>query len=349
MATGLPPRTRLALLPTPLEFAERLSAAWDGPRIWIKRDDLTGFELSGNKVRKLEFHFAAAAAAAADTVITCGAVQSNHSRATVLAAARLGYRAILFLRHPDDHQQAPLTGNYLLDRIGGAEIRLITAEQWEQRSRLMAEEAETQLTAGHRSWVIPEGASDALGMWGFVVAMRELADQLVRIEGKTPLIWHAASSGGTTAGLGWAADRLGLDVNIVACSIGDEAAAIKRKVEEIWAEATAAVGAATPTTSIEYLDRHVGGGYGVVSHEDLRIQAEATSLTGMIFDPTYTGKALVGLRRDIAAGKYGPDDNIVFWHTGGGFAAFAHDFTEIAVAGDQAAPHVSPPSTPARP
>ncbi len=340
MATELPPRIRLALLPTPLERADRLSEAWGGPQIWMKRDDLTGFGLSGNKVRKLEFHFAAAEAAGADTVITCGAIQSNHSRATVLAAARLGYRSILLLRRSDDDQQAPLTGNYLLDHLGGAEIRFITPEEWEQRNRLMEEEAAAQLAAGHRSWVIPEGASDVLGMWGFVVAMRELADQLVSIPGNPPVIWHAASSGGTTAGIGWAVERLGLGLNVVACSIGDECAEIRSKVDSIWDAASEAMGAKKPVIEIEYVDRHIGGGYGIVSHEDLRIQAEATSLTGMIFDPTYTGKALAGLRRDIAAGKYGPEDNIVFWHTGGGFAVFAHDFTEIAAAGDPVAQNV---------
>ncbi|MEA2001292.1 MAG: pyridoxal-phosphate dependent enzyme [Actinomycetota bacterium] len=338
MANELPPRVRLALLPTPLERADRLSAAWGGPQVWIKRDDLTGFELSGNKVRKLEFHFAAAEAAGADTVITCGAIQSNHSRATVLAAARLGYRSILLLRNSDEYQQERLTGNYLLDQLGGAEVRFVTLEQWEHRNRLMQEEAAVQQAAGHRSWVIPEGASDALGMWGFVVAMRELAGQLVSITGNPPVIWHAASSGGTTAGIGWAVERLGLDLKVVACSIGDEAADIRAKVATIWDEATQSFDATTPTIEIEYVDRHIGGGYGIVSHEDLRIQAEATSLTGMIFDPTYTGKALAGLRRDVAAGKYGPEDNIVFWHTGGGFAVFAHDFTEIAAAGDQVAP-----------
>ncbi len=335
MTLELPKRTPLASLPTPLEHAHRLSDHWGGPQIWIKRDDLTGFGLSGNKVRKLEFHFAAAAEAGADTVITCGAVQSNHSRATALAAARLGYRAILYLRKPAEVTNPALRGNYLLDRLAGAEIRFITPSEWEFRNELMAAEAAAEANAGHRCWVIPEGASDALGMWGFVVAMRELADQVVRIQGRPVTIWHAASSGGTTAGIGWAADRLGLDIGIAACSIGDPAADIRGKVAEIWAQAAADVGAKVPTIGIEYIERHIGGGYGIVSDEDLRIQAEATSLTGLVFDPTYTGKALSGLRRDISSGIYGPDDTVVFWHTGGGFAVFSHDFSRIVAAEDR--------------
>lgn len=327
----LPPRIPLGLSPTPLEYTERLTAAWSGPRIWVKRDDLTGFGISGNKVRKLEFHFAAARDAGADTVITCGAIQSNHSRATALAAARLGLRTILFLRKDPD-EEPPLSGNYLLDRLAGATIRFITPTQWADRDALMQEEAVRQTQRGHQGWVIPEGASDALGMWGFVLAVREIADQSAVIAGSPPILWHAASSGGTTAGIGWAVDRLSLTFPVVACSIGDPKHEIAAKVSAIWAEAAATMGTEPPDISIAYNDNHIGGGYGIVSDEDLAIQAEATSLTGMIFDPTYTGKALAGLRREIAEGRYGPDDNVIFWHTGGGFAVFAHDFSRIVAA-----------------
>ncbi len=335
MTAQLPPRTPLALLPTPLEAAERLSAAWGGPRIWVKRDDLTGFGLSGNKVRKLEFHFAAAAAAGADTVVTCGALQSNHSRATALAAARLGFRVILLLRRPESGTTRPLVGNLLLDALAGAQIRYMAPAEWPRRNELMAEVAAAERTTGHTAWVIPEGASDALGMWGFVLAMQELADQLAAVPGNQATVWHAASSGGTTAGIGWAADRLGLDTPVAACSIGDPVASLRDKVEEIWAEAAAQTGARKPTALIDYIDRHIGAGYGMVTTEDLAVQAEATSLTGLIFDPTYTGKALVGLRREIEAGTFGKGDNVVFWHTGGGFAVFAHDFSRIDVAAAQ--------------
>lgn len=326
MVTELPPRRPLAILPTPLEPAPRLTKEWGGPRIWIKRDDLTGFGLSGNKVRKLEFHFAAAENAGADTVITCGAVQSNHSRATALAGARLGLRVILLLRHSDSTEPPPLAGNYLLDVLAGAEVRFITVEEWEDRDQLMATVAAQQEAAGHRSWIIPEGASDPLGMWGFVLATRELADQMAAVPGKPAVIWHAASSGGTTAGIGWATDRLGLDLEIVACSIGDRADAIRTKVESIWAEACASTRTSPPQPRIEYNERHIGGGYGIVTPEELSIQAATTALTGLVLDPTYTGKAIAGLRREIADGRYTTGDNIVFWHTGGGFAAFVHDF-----------------------
>ena len=189
-------RIPLAQLPTPLHPAPRLTDSWGGPRIWVKRDDLAGFGLSGNKVRKLEFHLGAALEVEADTVITCGAAQSNHCRATALAASGLGLRTVLFLRTPDGKPADP-TGNHLLQRLAGAECRFITPEEYESRDELMAEAA-AELP---HAWVIPEGASDAIGMQGFVAAMAEAHTQFEDEGIDNPVIWHAASSAGTTAGL----------------------------------------------------------------------------------------------------------------------------------------------------
>ncbi len=320
--TALPERLPLARLPTPLERCDRLSEAWGGPRIWVKRDDLTGFGVSGNKVRKLEFHLAAARAAGATTVVTCGAVQSNHCRATALVAAKLGLRAVLLLRSPDGEPPAESIGNHLLSRLAGADICYVTPEEYRNRDARMADAAQE---AG-QAWVIPEGASDALGMWGFVLAMQELADQMTTIGRPARAVWHAASSGGTTAGMAWAVDRLQLDTEVAGCSVGESAAELGGRVEEIWLEAMARYGGRRPEPRWTIADEYVGGGYGVTTAAELAAQVEATSLTGMIFDPTYTGKALYALREEIRAGRYGPGDDVVFWHTGGGFAVFAHDF-----------------------
>jgi D-cysteine desulfhydrase len=211
----------------------------------------------------------------------------------------------------------------------------MTPMQWPARDALMEEVAEEQSGRGHKCWVIPEGASDALGMWGFVVAMQELADQIASIPGKPPLIWHAASSGGTTAGIGWGVERLGLATPVVACSIGDGSAEIARKVESIWEEAAASMNTRVPVAQIDYVERHIGGGYGVISEQELVVQAEASALTGVIFDPTYTGKAIAGLRSDIDSGRYDGAQNVIFWHTGGGFAALSYDFTGIVAAADR--------------
>ena len=315
----------LARLPTPLEPLPRLTTAWDGPTIWVKRDDLTGFGLSGNKVRKLEFHLGAARNAGATKLITCGAVQSNHCRATAVAGAREGFEVTLLLRSPDGRAPADLTGNHLLQRLTGAHTRFITPDEYSRRDSLMAEMADEMGSA----WVIPEGASDALGMWAFVVAARELAEQWSIAGGGDATWWHAASSGGTTAGLGWGADRLRIDVPIVASSVGDPAGVLQQRVEAIWREAAAPRDAEIPRPDIEIIDRYVGRGYGMTTDAELAVQTEVSRLTGLILDPTYTGKAFYALFREIQAGRFATDEHVIIWHTGGGFAAFAHDFSAV--------------------
>jgi len=325
---NLPERLSLARLPTPLQRMDRLSDAWGGPTIWAKRDDLTGFEVSGNKIRKLEFHLAAAKAAGADTLVTCGAIQSNHCRATALAAAPLGLATIVLLRTSDGMPPARSEANHLLMEIAGADIRYVSPDQYAGRDALMAEVADEVRASGGTPWVIAEGASDALGMWGFAAAMEELAGQL---DGLPPMaaIWHAASSGGTTAGMAWGADRLGMEAAVVGCCIGESADAVMDRTEKIWAEAAEASGEAAPSEPPVLIDDYVGLGYGLATPDELAIQAEATRLTGMLLDPTYTGKALVGLRREIDAGRYVPGEHLIFWHTGGGFAAFVEGFQVV--------------------
>ena len=319
---SLPERLSLARLPTPLQRLHRLSEHWGGPSLWVKRDDLTGFEVSGNKVRKLEFHLAAARRAGADTVITCGAAQSNHCRATAFAAAPLGLGATLVLRTPDGGPPDASGGNHLLMELSGATIRYVDPAGYAERDRRMAEIAAGVRESGGVPWVIPEGASDALGMWGFVLAIEELAAQMADLPA-VAAVWHAASSGGTTAGMAWGAHRLGVEIPIAGCCIGESAAEVAARIETIWDEAAVATGEPAPKAPPLLIDDHVGLGYGRATDEELAVQAEATRLTGMLFDPTYTGKALVGLKREIDAGRYRDGDDVVFWHTGGGFAAFA--------------------------
>ena len=172
------PRVRLANIPTPLEEFPRLRQAWGGPHIWVKRDDLTGFGTSGNKIRKLEFHMAAAMESGCDTVITCGAYQSNHCRATALAGARLGLDVRLVLRTPDGNPPEVSAANLRIDTLAGAEIIYIAEAQWPDRDEMMAADAAELAGQGRKAWVIPQGASDRLGMWGMALGFRELVEQI---------------------------------------------------------------------------------------------------------------------------------------------------------------------------
>jgi D-cysteine desulfhydrase len=316
------PSSRIALanLPTPLEKAERLTAEWGGPTIWIKRDDLTGFGLSGNKVRKLEYHLAAAIDNDAETVVTCGAVQSNHCRATALAAARVGLDAVLYLRSPDGLPPAEVTGNHFLQRLAGAECRFITPEQYGARNEIM-EAAAADLGS---AWVIPEGASDALGALGFVAAMHEIAPQLEDLGIAHPIIWHASSSAGTTTGMVRGAIETGLDGAIVGSSVGDTVEEVTDHVRTLLADSTSLYGELAGDVPWRIIDDYVGRGYGLTTPEELATQVEATRLTGLLFDPAYTGKLIHGLKREIERGHFTGDDDVIFWHTGGGFATLAY-------------------------
>src|SRR6476661_231102 len=200
-----PPRVRLANTPTRghwLRYGQDL-----GTKIWVKRDDQTGSELMGNKVRKLEYLLAEALHEHATHVITCGGEQSNHARATAFAATQLGMKSVLVLRTDDPARPPAPTGNILLDRLVGAELRWISRAQWRDRNRLLADEAERVRSAGGRPYIIPEGGSNALGSWGYLRAMRELVEDLAGIAAPDhPVtVVYACGSGGTGAGLvlGW--------------------------------------------------------------------------------------------------------------------------------------------------
>ena len=313
------PQVDLANTPTPLQEFPRLREVWGGPHVWVKRDDLTGFGLSGNKVRKLEFHLAAAREAGADTVITCGAAQSNHCRATALACAQLGFDVRLVLRTADGEPPPKAVGNLLIDSVAGATIRYVAVDEWDDRDAIMAEEAEKLDAAGQKVWVIPQGASDRLGMWGMSLGYRELIEQIPQVIGRDVAeIWHTGSSGGTTSGFGWGADRASFETPIVAICISEPAESLRAR---IWSAGVEAFGGDMPQPPLEYIDRYLAGGYAQVTDELVEAQAEATRLTGLLFDPTYTGKAIYGLRMEIARGRFRPDDHVVFWHTGGGFGA----------------------------
>ncbi len=314
-----PDRLPLAQLPTPLE---RLPRPGFPLETWFKRDDLTGAALSGNKVRKLEFLFAEARAQGADTVVTCGGEQSNHCRATAVAAAGLGLRSLLLLRTDDPNRPPRTEGNLLLDRLVGAEIRLVSRADYSRRQEIFSEVEAELRSRGQKPYRIVEGGSSALGAFGYIRCVEEMATQLA--PGPATIV-YAAGSGGTGSGLILGAKLLKLPWRIVGFNVCDDRAYFVRAIGEIVDEAIDRFGLAVSffRDEIEIIDGYVGLGYAKSRPEELSCLADLARSTGLLLDPVYTGKAFYGLRQELARepGKFG--DRIVFIHTGGIFGLFA--------------------------
>jgi len=308
------PRIALAERPTPLQHLPRLSQAL-GAELWVKRDDLTGFGLSGNKVRKLELLLGDALARGADTVITCGGVQSNHARATALACRQLGLRPVLLLR---GDPASPPTGNLGLDRLIDADVRWCTREQYaSERGALMAALADELRSKGAKPYIVPEGGSNGLGALAFAEAASEAREQ---VQGDFDGVFVAVGSGGTVTGLALR-PVLGPVVGVAVC---DDAATFEARAAEIAADASAyGLGAlASPGDSWRIDDRFVGAGYGLADAELWALIRLAAQTEGLLLDPVYTGKAFQAL---AAAAKARPGQRLLFWHTGGAFALFGRE------------------------
>jgi D-cysteine desulfhydrase len=313
---------RLALVhgPTPILHLPALDALV-GAEVWVKRDDATGGAESGNKLRKLEFLLADARAKDTKVVLTCGALQSNHARATALVAARLGMRSILFLRTDDPHAPLPWTGNVLLDRLVGAEVRLVTPAEYRDRAALMESAAQEVWRGGEQPYVIPEGGSNGLGSLGYVEAMRETSRQLaLGLCGEVrrfDLVAHACGSGGTAAGIALGCGHHDVAPAVRAFAVCDDAAYFHRVVERIVAEARVYEPELEAMAPLVIDDQAKGPRYGQMSDEQLVFLRDVVRATGLVLDPVYTGKALFGLARAVERGDVPRGARVLFVHTGG--------------------------------
>jgi D-cysteine desulfhydrase len=327
-----PPRVSLANVPTRghwLRYGEAL-----GTRIWIKRDDHTGSELMGNKIRKLEYLMAEAVEQQATHVITCGGEQSNHARATAFAAAQLGLGSVLILRTDDPASPPPATGNILLDRLVGAELVWISRAAWRERTRLLAEQADRIRAAGGRPYVIPEGGSNALGSWGYVRAAHELAEDLADIASpQSPVtIIYACGSGGTGAGLVLGGKLLGFadrGIRIAGVNVCDDRAYFLDVITRICDEAEERwqLGANVTVDDIDIVDGHVGLGYARSRPEELATLRDLCRSDGIVLDPVYTGKAFHGVVSELRRDPRRFGSTVAFLHTGGMFGLFADPAT----------------------
>lgn len=315
-----PPRIEVAHLPTPLERLDRFSDRL-GIELWVKRDDLTGAELSGNKVRKLEFLLAEACARECDIVLTCGGAQSNHCRATAFAARKRGLDSLLLLRVPDPASPPPMEGNLLLDRLVGAEVRWITPEEYSRRAEVLDEAAQELLGSGKRPYVIPEGGSNAVGAWGYIKAMEELASQAP--PGEATVV-YACGSGGTGAGLILGVKLLGLPYRVIGVNVCDNRDYFVKTISGIiegFRERYRLSFEFHPS-DVEVLDGYVGRGYALSRPEELVLIRDVARSEGLVLDPVYTGKAFYGMTQELSQDirKFGK--RIIFLHTGGIFGLF---------------------------
>jgi D-cysteine desulfhydrase family pyridoxal phosphate-dependent enzyme len=322
------PRYSLANLPTPLETAPRLSHEV-GLRVLIKRDDLTGFALGGNKVRKLEFLLADALGQGADTLITGGGPQSNHARLTAAAARKAGMEALLiFWGNPPAEEN----GNLLLDRLLGAEIRYTGTNDRRAADLAITAAADELRAAGRKPYPIPVGGSTTLGCAAYILAVGELLAQLETLSVTPDYIFITTGSCGTHAGVLAGMKYYGAKIPVYGITVSRPLAECLERIPRL-VDVTARF-LNTPLTlnkdDVVVDDRFLGPAYGVITPEAREAIRLAARTEGLFLDPVYTGKAMAGLVSLAREGTIKPGATVVFWHTGGAPGLFGHaaDFSD---------------------
>ena len=336
-ALATQPRLPLAQLPTPLHDAVRLREALGGParcpRILIKRDDLTALGLGGNKARKLEYLVADAQAHGATTLITTGAVQSNHARMTAAAACVAGMRCVLVLTSTSDDEPA-LAGNLLLDRLYGATVRLVPSIDpmlaVGQDDAAVAEVVAEEESHGRTPYVIPVGGSSGIGVFGYVGGTAELVEQLSEAGVSPSRLYFASGSRGTQAGLTLGAMLCEATYQVygVAVSAGEP-----EKIERARRIANEAAARLDLPERLDFLhlvtdQSFIGQGYGIPTAGGLEAIALVAQSEAILLDPCYTSKGMAALVQHVRSGELGPSDTVVFLHTGGMPAVFTDGFVD---------------------
>lgn len=314
------PRLRFAHLPTPVEPLPGVSTALKIPQLSVKRDDQTGLAFGGNKTRKLELLVAEARANGAHTLITTGAVQSNHCRQTAAAAARFGFDCILVLA---GEKPAQVSGNLLLDQLFGAEV-IWTAPS--SREQALREAFNAAWEAGRRPYLVPYGGSSATGAAAYALALQELLEQGHRPD----WIVFASSSGGTQAGLVVGASLFGFQGKILGISVDQPAGDLQACIAQLATETADFLGEKINYSPDEILvnDAYLGQGYGVLGAPEREAIHLFARQDGLLLDPVYTGRAAAGLI-DLARKDYFAGTSVLFWHTGGTPALFADRYQNL--------------------
>jgi D-cysteine desulfhydrase len=314
-------RLNFAHLPTPIEKLPRLTKLLGGPRILVKRDDQTGLAFGGNKTRKLEFLVAEAQEQGAKMLISAGAIQSNHCRQTVAAAARFGFDCTLVLTGERPSQPS---ANFLLDELFGAEI--ITVADRKDRDRILQETFDNAVAAGKKPYLVPYGGSSPTGALGYAFAMEEFMQQDIKVD----WIIFGTSSGGTHAGLTLGQRVFGFNGNVLGISIDEPEAQLKAHVSELASQASEKLGQRIEFTGDDVLAtaNYCQAGYGVFGAGEREAIKLFASNEGLLLDPVYTGRAAAGMIDLIRKGFFRKDETVLFWHTGGQPALFADKYSQ---------------------
>ena len=313
-------KVKLGCFPTPLYKLERLTRELGGPEIWVKRDDLSGLGFGGNKVRKLEFLMADALSRGCDTVLTVGGAQSNHACQTAAAARYLGLRPLLVLGRPSRPEEPP-SGNLLLERIMGAEVRFVDARSPGELERAMGETSAELADAGGKPYTIPLGGSNGIGALGFVYAVEEIVSQA----GDFDYIFAACGSGGTLAGLALGRRLFGGGFTAVGVNVAAIKTGLRERVAEIAGEAAALLGIeGADQDHFVVRDEYIGKGYAKPSGEGIEAIRLLSRTEGLFLDPVYTSKAMSCLIDQVREGAIPASARVLFIHTGGSAALFAY-------------------------
>jgi D-cysteine desulfhydrase len=319
------PRRRYTPHATPIEPLERLSRELGGPEIWIKRDDLTGLTGGGNKTRKLEFLVADALAQGADTLITVGAVQSNHCRLTLAAAVREGLKCRLVLeqRVPGSYDPHASGNNFLFDLLGVEAVTVVEGGA-DLAGAMTAVAAELQ-AQGRRGYIIPGGGSNALGALGYVACAEEILNQTFETGLALDAIVCASGSAGTHAGLLVGLEGSIAQVPLVGVNVRRAQAEQESNVHALAVQTAALLGIEAPARErVRALGDWVGPGYSLPTEEMVEAIRLLARLEGVLLDPVYTGKAMAGLIGLVRRGVFKRGERVLFVHTGGSPALYAY-------------------------
>jgi D-cysteine desulfhydrase len=313
------PRVRFAHLPTPVEELPRLTEFLNGPKILVKRDDQTGLAFGGNKTRKLEFLVAEALEQGAKTLITGGALQSNHCRQTAAAAARFGLDCILVLNGELPDQPS---ANLLLDQMFGAEIVTIADRAF--RDQTLQQTYDKAIADGRKPYLVTYGGSSGTGALGYAYAMNEFMEQNVSAD----WIVFGTSSGGTHAGLVLGQRVFGYTGKVLGISIDEPEDWLKTRVSALASDASEKMGERINFTREDVLatEAYCKAGYGVLTEAEREAVRLFAKYEGLLLDPVYTGRAAAGMIDLIRKGLFKKDETVLFWHTGGQPALFAEKY-----------------------